>query len=138
MIRKSLLTTFTVILMVLLIAGPAVARTALNTIDPTATLRRDGRKVVVTGPLACTQVERFELQVTVTQDATGAVAEGRTQGVCTEEVQQWAVEAVVRDGALLEEGAAQACAVATTRLNGEITDTKEWCREGGVTLVEGE
>jgi hypothetical protein len=69
---------------------PAGARITMNTIDPVAVVTDAGRHLVVRGPLACTKGERAFLRVTVSQRATGAVAEGHTRLICTgdDDVQQ--------------------------------------------------
>ena len=65
------------------VAGVFVARTAFarivfNTIDPVGIVADQGRHLTVTGPLAFTAGETALLRVTVTQRATGAVAEGKS------------------------------------------------------------
>jgi hypothetical protein len=52
-----------------------------NTIDPVAVGADHGQHILVTGPIACTAGERAQLRVTVTQRATGAIAEGRPRGL---------------------------------------------------------
>jgi hypothetical protein len=59
-----------------LLAPTAHARVAYNTIDDVAAVSGDGRHVDVTGPLEVTAGERVELEVTITQRSTGAVAKG--------------------------------------------------------------
>jgi hypothetical protein len=73
----------------------ASAGIALNTIDPVATVTDDGRHLIVTGPIACTEGEQASLRVTVTQRATGAVAGGRTRITCTGDTQPWEVQALI-------------------------------------------
>ena len=43
--------------LILFPASAALARVALNTMDPVAVVADDGRHVVVTGPLTCTDGE---------------------------------------------------------------------------------
>ena len=115
------------------IAPLAFAGIALNTINPLAIITDDGRHLIVTGPLACTDSERAFLHVTVTQRATGAVAEGHTRLLCTGETQHWEVHAVIRGHATFQEGPATAVAVGRTLLRGEATDAHQWLVD--VTLV---
>jgi hypothetical protein len=92
-----------------------------------------GRHLIVTGPIECTEGERAELRVTVTQRETGAVAEGYAIFKCTVETQQWEVHAVARGKASFEEGPAIAVAVASTASRRESTDAHQWLVD--VTLV---
>jgi hypothetical protein len=107
-------------------AHAAFARITANTIDPVAVVADNGRDVIVTGPLACTAGERAYLRVTVTQRATGAVAEGRTLITCIESTQQWEVHASTQGPETFEEGPATATAVARTTELGETTDAHQW------------
>lgn len=54
--------------------SPTFAGVVLNTIDPVALVTGNGRRILVTGPIACTRGERAALRVMVTQRPTGAVA----------------------------------------------------------------
>ena len=55
--------------------GPVVfAKIAKNTIDPVAGVTDNGRHIIATGPIECTEGEKLSLRVTVTQRLTGAVA----------------------------------------------------------------
>ena len=92
-----------------------------------------GRHLIVTGPIECTQGERVELRVTVTQRETGAVAEGYAFFTCTVETQQWEVHAVTHSKATFEEGPATAVAIASTTSRGTATDAHQWLVD--VTLV---
>jgi len=111
----------------LFIVPPAGARIARNTIDPVALVTDDGRHLVVTGPLACTAGEKVYLRVTVTQRATGAVAEGHTRFLCEgeTETQQWEVHAVTHGKARFAEGSAWAVALARTTERGDTTDAHQ-------------
>ena len=104
----------------------AFARITANTIDPVAIAVDNGRDVIVTGPLSCTEGERAYLRVTVTQSSTGAVAEGRTLITCIESTQQWGVHASTQGKETFEEGPATATAVARTTERGETTDAHQW------------
>src|SRR5438309_7245585 len=76
-----------------LIAPTAFARVVSNTIDPFATIKANGRQIIVTGPVQCTAGETFDVRVTVTQRATGALAEGRTRFKCSGATQHWLIDA---------------------------------------------
>lgn len=106
--------------------SPTFAGVALNTIDPVALATGNGRRILVTGPIACTRGERAALRVTVTQRATGAVAQGHTRLTCTGDVQQWEVRVASHGTALFWEGPATAVALARTRAHGEPTDAHQW------------
>ena len=73
----------------LLLGASGQSGVQTNTIGPTATL--EGAHVLATGIVACDAGERLELELTITQRATGAVARGNTRGVCTGEVPEWPV-----------------------------------------------
>ena len=88
---------------------------------------------IVTGPLACTAGERVFVRVTVTQRATGAVAEGRTRLWCTGARQHWTVHAGSQGEETFQEAPAVAVAVARTTADGAITDAHQWLVE--LTLV---
>jgi hypothetical protein len=67
--------------MVITLAGVCLAPLAfagisVNTIDPVAVITDDGRHIVVTGPIACTEGETAPLRVTLTQRATGGCSTG--------------------------------------------------------------
>ena len=110
----------------------------MNTIDPVAIVTDHGRHIIVTGPIACTRGEKAYLEVTVTQRATGAVAEGRTQITCTGEILpgdilQWEVHAATQGKDTFGEGPATAVAIARTSERGHITDAHQWLVN--ITLV---
>ncbi len=105
--------------MVLTLAGVFVAPTAFarvvgNTIDPVAIVTDNGHHIIATGPIACTEGERAYLRVTVSQRATGAVAEGRSLITCTGNTQQWEVHASTQGNETFEQGPATAVAIART------------------------
>jgi hypothetical protein len=114
-------------------APAAFARIAFNTIDPVAIVTDTGQHIIVTGPIACTAGERAFLRVTVSQRATGAVAEGRTLITCTGNTQQWEVHASTQGNETFEEGPATAVAIARTTDRGETTDAHQWLVN--ITLV---
>ncbi len=115
------------ILLGLAIAGAGLPRKlAANTIDPIATLIQHGSRIVLTGPIRCTQTEWVDMRVTITQRTTGAIAEGRARLIGTTLEQHWVVIAEVRGDAEFEIGAATATAVAVTTRNGLPTDAHQW------------
>ena len=116
------------------VAHTAFARITANTIDLVAIVTDNGRHIIVTGPISCTEGERAYLRVTVTQRSTGAVAEGRTLITCTENTQQWEAHASIQGEETFEEGPATAVAVAHTTGGGETTDAHQWLVN--ITLVD--
>ena len=116
------------------IAPMVFARVVLNTTDPLAIVTDNGRHLIVTGPIACTASERAYLRVTLTQRATGAVAEGPTLITCTGDTQQWEVHAATQGNETFQEGPATAVAIARTTSRGQTTDAHQWLVE--ITLVK--
>lgn len=96
-------------------------------------LSANDRHIIVVGRMHCTQGERFRIDVTLQQAATGAYAEGHTQATCSGEIQLWEVDAVARGPVPFKSGPASASAVATTWARGRLTDTFHWSRN--LTLV---
>jgi hypothetical protein len=115
------------------VAHTAFARITANTTDPVAIVTNNGRHVIATGPIACTESERAYLRVTVTQRSTGAVAEGRALIICTGNTQQWEAHASTQGKETFEEGPATAVALARTAERGESTDAHQWLVD--ITLV---
>ena len=84
----------------------------------------DARGVVVVGHITCGEGQQFSVDVTVTQESTGASATGDTQGTCTgEHKQHWTAIATADGQASFEAGRAVVCAAATWPSVG----TVEWC-----------
>ena len=115
------------------VAPVAFARIMRKTIDPVAVVAGGGRHLIVTGPIECTQGERVEQRVTVTQRTTGAVAEGYAIFNCAGVSEQWEVHAVTHGKAIFEEGPATAVAVASTSSRRQATDAHQWLVD--ITLV---
>jgi hypothetical protein len=114
----------------------AVARLLGNTIDPTASLSAGGRIAEGAALIGCTEGQRIEVKVTFTQgDVTG---EGRTQGDCVGTLASYAVKVVARGPAEFQPGHAEACASAVNSERGKVVDTREWCRQDGVELLDEE
>ena len=111
----------------------AFAKIIRNTIDAVAVVAGGGRHLIVTGPVECTQGERAELRVTVTQRETGAVAEGYAFFNCAGAIEQWEVHAVTHGKATFEEGPATAVALGSSTSRGVTTDAYQWLVD--ITLV---
>jgi len=132
-LRVCVLAVILVALVGVFIAPTVFARVVGNTIDSVAIVADEGRHLIVTGPIGCTENERAYVRVTVTQRSTGAVAEGRTLIVCTGGTQQWEVHAATQGKETFQEGPATAAAIARTTDRGETTDAHQWFV--GITLV---
>ena len=103
------------------------ARIMINTINPVATLTDDGRHVVLTGPIRCDGDQPADLRLTVTQRATGAMAEGTGRIECTTGVKQWEVRAATQGKARFAEGDAVAVGLAITGTGrGDADDAHQW------------
>ena len=108
------------------IAPLAFAGMPMNTIDPVAIVTDNGRHIIVTGPITCTESQTADLRVTVTQRTTGAVAEGRTSLTCTGAPQHWDVDAAIQGNKTFREGSATAVAFGRTTARGAPTDAHQW------------
>src|ERR1041384_2564138 len=104
------------------VARPSFARLSANTIDPVAIISDQGRHLIVTGPVVCTDSERTDLRAMVTQRSTCAVAEGRGLFACTGVAQQWEVQASTEGEAAFQTGPATVVALARTTSFGQTTD----------------
>lgn len=135
MFQRRVLVSVVASLLALVLAQSALAAITSNTIDPVTTMSKNGRHAAVSGPVACEAGERIRIRVTVDQASTGAHGQGISQAWCTGDVQQWSVQVHARGRAAFDEGSAEACAFATTRYRGTITDTQQWCAANGITLV---
>lgn len=93
-----------------------------------------GGEVVASGHGGCTDGQQVTIAVTVTQSS--AVATGEKVQDCTGEEQNWSTIATVDTVDSLAAGTAEACGLATTRDNGSVTDTFDWCVD--VDLVEAD
>jgi hypothetical protein len=113
--------------------SPASAGIQSNTMDPAVEISEHGRHLRVTGPVACTAGQRAEIQVTLTQRATGAIATGKSHFICTGYLQQWEVHAVNQGREGFEAGAATAVAVGVTSDRDKRDDAHQWLVQ--VTLV---
>ena len=127
-LRAAVLIVIVAALVGMMIAPVALARIMGNTIDPVAIVADDGRHLIVTGPIECTENQRAYVRVTVTSRLTGAVAEGRTVITCTGEgnPQQWEVHAATQGKESFQEGPATAVGLARTTDRGDTTDAHQW------------
>lgn len=129
---------FTVELQALIPNAPvAEARIITRIISPalqsTLDLLPNNRQVHVVGHIHCDAGEQLRIDFTITQDSRQAKAKGHTQDFCTGEVQTWTGRTAAAAPTPFAPGPAEACAVATTRYRGKVTDTFTWCKP--VTLV---
>ncbi|HEY6170217.1 MAG TPA: hypothetical protein VI454_19445 [Verrucomicrobiae bacterium] len=115
------------------VARTAFARIAQNTIDPVARVSEQGRHLTVSGPLLFTAGETALLRVTVTQRATGALAEGELELTSTGGTNHWQVVATAQGKAVFAPGPAEAVGLAVTTLRGTTTDAHQWLVN--ITLV---
>jgi hypothetical protein len=92
-------------------------------------LAENGRLLFVGGHITCDPGERVRVRVTVSQESTGAIAEGFTQETCTGLEEPFELGAATRGPARFQVGPAQACALATTREHGTPTDAFQWCKD---------
>lgn len=97
-------------------------------IAPVLPLHDVGETVVVSGHGGCTADETVTVVISVTQ-SSGATARGQIDQTCRGQMQQWQLIATVETGVGLALGNAEACGVATTRSDGKVTDTFDWCRD---------
>ena len=103
-------------------------RTITPEVDTGLPIRTDGRHVSVTGPMACDPGETWEVRATLTQG--GARGEGRNEGACRGEIQEWVVRVVAAGQAVrFDPGAARGCAVLRTIRDDAQTDRHEWCND---------
>jgi hypothetical protein len=114
-------------------------------IDEMQALQADGRQIDVTGPLKdyspCPPLaDSYEIHVSVTQDSTGAEAEGETGGAwsCSDLKEYgWEATATAVTANSFEPGDAHVCAIAVVRGNGlgegrRVVGYLRWCKD--VTL----
>ena len=88
----------------------------------------EGRDVIASGHGACTDNQEVTIAVTVTQTSSGAMATGETVQTCNGELQAWNAWATIDTSTLFETDPGEACGLATTRDNGYVTDTFDWCK----------
>jgi hypothetical protein len=113
-----------------------VARRAISIpfgFESSLTLLDAGQHILAKGHGGCEAGQIATVDVEIIQATSGVTATGQTQSVCTGELQQWSATVEATQPDRLVPGPARACGVATTRANGQLTDTFQWCRD--VTLV---
>lgn len=98
-------------------------------------LEENGRKITVTGHLNCARGDEYEVQTSVTQRTTGALARGKSEGRCTGRPDSFSAISWAYDQALFKAGAAQACALMIIRTEGTVSDVFQWCRKEDVELT---
>jgi hypothetical protein len=129
-IRGGLMTAAVIGAMVAGSATMAEAGIQGNTFGGSGELSARGHRVEVTVLLACSHgSSRFT--VTLQQDDT--IGTGHGAGVCTGDLEQYAVT-VTAGSATFEPGAATLCGDAINRERGGTTDTRHWCRASPLTL----
>ncbi|MCA9876041.1 MAG: hypothetical protein KC441_20350 [Anaerolineales bacterium] len=97
-----------------------------------------GNEVLASGHGGCTAGEEVTVGITVTQpiSVSGAVATGEKVWTCNGETQMWQMTATaVTTTTVLVDGPAEACGLATTRADGSVTDTFDWCRDVDLVTV---
>jgi len=120
------------------------AQTAIADIDDddqevnNGTVSSDGRHVDLTVEFECDEGERYKMQLTVTQDDTGAWAQKHTSGECTGD-EEVAVSAPARGKVGFDtSNDTEACAAIRTRAQHEgVTDAEQFC-EDDINLDEAE
>ena len=119
-------TTYVAALVLSLFSGIAAAGIQVNTIDPAAVLAENDRHLSASGPIACTQGQHADIEVTITQRQTGAVASGRTRVLCTGYIQHWEARVNTNGKNTFQVGPATAVALATTSTRAAIDDAHQW------------
>lgn len=96
-----------------------------------------GREILASGHGGCTAAEQVTVAITVTQSlGSPVIATGELVQTCTGELQLWQQIATTEPGSSLGDGPAEACGVATTRADGLVTDSYQWCKAVDLITVE--
>jgi hypothetical protein len=111
--------------------GPASA----GAIDPShsaigdsARLSAGGRAIRVQGIVRCTGCSRFTLGATISQGASGAVAQGGVRCVCQGGTERWFATARAREATRFRPGPARVCVWIIARgSGGAAIDAAQWC-----------
>jgi hypothetical protein len=119
------------------LAGSAAA----SAIDPagsqvagSALLGVNGTSVRVSGVVRCTVCRSFTLGATVSQPASGAVAQGGVRCVCHGSSERWLLTARTREATTFRAGPARVCVWVLARGAGNrAIDARQWCES--VTLA---
>jgi hypothetical protein len=126
------------VLMLLALATVAIADIEEGEFDDDGFVSSDGRHVTTQVSLECDEGERYFLRLTITQDESGALAQARQPGECTEDDMDVVVSAPARGKTLFEANEeTEACALVRTRDKSEISDAEQFC-EVDINLDEEE
>lgn len=98
-------------------------------IEPTLPLDITGQTVQVRGHGGCTEDELVTVAITVTHSTSYNQARGQQVETCTGDLQHWHLDVSTDSSMPLTAGSAEACGLATTRADGEVTDSYAWCRK---------
>ena len=101
---------------------------------PTASLGPGGH-VQISGHAACVEGAVADLEVTISQRGTGAIAEGATRVACGGDEVPWDVQASTVGRGALSAGPATACGLIRITSERDPPDTVQWCRDD-IELVE--
>jgi hypothetical protein len=104
-------------------------RITISAFDTTADLKRNARAIAISGPFQCDSGGEFTVEISISQQGTGAVAHGLTHGTCTGDEQGFSAVAHAHAAAPFTGGTAQACGLAVVTSHGAPTDAVQWCRE---------
>ncbi len=104
----------------------AVPSPLLRAFDRSGVIASGGNAVKIGGPFGCPAGDNVRLRATVSQGATGAVAEGTWSATCQGHNVHWHATAVVSDGALLQAGCAHGVGLAIVRRNGRPVEASQW------------
>jgi hypothetical protein len=107
---------------------PSLAAIHSNTLDPIGIVGGESTYGLVTALIHCDIGERVSVRVTVTQEDANSVAQGRASATCTDQVQRIEIRVWSMEMTKLATGAADACALAMTKQDGLVTDTRQWCK----------
>src|SRR5262245_30779356 len=88
-----------------LTAHGATARITPNPIDPVASVSKDGRQLIVTGPIRCDAGQRASIGVKIGRGSCRERAEGDALLVCTRDTQHWENDASTRRNETFQDGA---------------------------------
>ena len=112
---------------------PLGAKIVMNTVGGTAALIGHGHVAHATVLVGCTESEQVQVTLTLTQGSVSGTGVGA--GVCTGELTEYEVT-VPAAGDSFTVGLASACATADNYRHGVLADSRQWCRAGGVVLVD--
>lgn len=105
-------------------------------IAPVLPLLNEGGDVLVSGHGGCPLGETVTIVISISQPLYGAVATGETSQPCTDKEEQFQLIARPIISPSLTAGPADACGVATMRIDDEVMEIEEWCRAEPALLVE--